>query len=151
MPAVQAVDALIGNGQAQNASSFLHTLNEIAPDAAFDDLVKTSEPGEALDLYLRNSETSRREAFLAIREALGEKNVVATCGLTKRITNDGVVWILDNEAVKTAFGEGKTRDEARSLLADWNAKQAAAALETKAAKRSVFDNINILGNLKKLN
>ncbi len=139
LPALQTVDAIIGNTQCEQFANFANTLNEIAPDAYFDALVKDNQTGEeAIDEYLRNSVSSRRAAFLAIREALGENNVVSTCGLKQQRTAEGVIWILDNEVVDKAFLEGKTRDEARSLLANWNAQQTAAASAAKTDKRSQF-------------
>ena len=120
-PVGQALDAFIGN------KDFLTILNDISPDPIFDALADSKDL-EAIQKHIDDNKSSRREAFLAIRDILGDRNVLATCGLTKEIKGDGnVVWILNNEIVVDAFRQGKSRDEAKQLLSAWDASQKAAA------------------------
>ena len=135
-PVGKAVDAVLGNIQTNDYfSGFLQILNDVAPDSTADSLIR-SQDSAAIEKYLEDNKSSRREAFLAIREVLGDRNVLKTCGLLKEITEDGrVVWIRSHEVVVNAFRDGKPADEAKALLAVWEAQQAAAALASKEAKK----------------
>ena len=134
-PVGSLVNAVIGKSQSDYFSGFVSVLDDIAPDDVAAALA-TSHDMLAIEKYIEDNKTSRREAFLAIREALGDRNVLKTCGLIKEITEDGrVVWIRNHEVVVKAFREGKPPDEAKSLVVAWEAQQAAVASSTKEAKK----------------
>ena len=89
----------------------IRDLNELSSDA---------DAGAEDSVESSHSE-NMRAALLAIKELLGELNVLSQCGLKKMITADGrVMWILDDQDVIRDFEEtggrpmdffGRTPDE----------------------------------------
>ena len=134
-PVGKVVDAVLGNAQTDYFSGFLKVLNDIAPDATADSLVQSQDTA-AIEKYIEDNKASRREAFLAIRDVLGDRNVLKTCGLVKEITGDGrIVWIRKHEVIVKAFRDGKPPDEAKALMDVWESRQAADALASKETKK----------------
>lgn len=68
------------------------------------DNVKESTVDDYIGLIDGPSLEGIRQAYETIKEVLEGKNIVKTCGLVQRNTDDGhVMWILDDEAVKKSF------------------------------------------------